>query len=200
MSLTRKMLRAMGIEDEKIDQIIEAHAETVDALKEEKNNYKADAEKLSDVQKKLDDMIKAAETNDNDHWETEYNALKQEFDAYKTDQQNKEIYATKKTAFKQLLKNIGISEKRVDAVVKVSDLDSIELESDGKIKDADKVSEKLKSEWSDFIIQQEQRGADIIDPPENTNGSAFEAMTLVDKMTYANANPDAAEVINWLKK
>ena len=34
MSLTRKMLRAMGIEDDKADQIIDAHAETVDALKQ----------------------------------------------------------------------------------------------------------------------------------------------------------------------
>ena len=31
MALTRKMLKAMGIEDEKADEIIEAHAETVDA-------------------------------------------------------------------------------------------------------------------------------------------------------------------------
>ena len=33
MALTRKMLRAMGVEDDKADQIIDAHAETVDALK-----------------------------------------------------------------------------------------------------------------------------------------------------------------------
>ena len=29
MALTRKMLKAMGIEDDKIDQIIEAHSETM---------------------------------------------------------------------------------------------------------------------------------------------------------------------------
>ena len=34
MALTRKMLKAMGIEDEKADEIIDAHAETVDALKQ----------------------------------------------------------------------------------------------------------------------------------------------------------------------
>jgi hypothetical protein len=37
MALTRKMLKAMGIEEEKIEQIIEAHAETVDGLKEDDN-------------------------------------------------------------------------------------------------------------------------------------------------------------------
>ena len=54
MALTRKMLKAMGIEDEKIDQIIEAHTETVDALKEERDTYKEDASKLTAVQKELE--------------------------------------------------------------------------------------------------------------------------------------------------
>ena len=32
LTLTRRMLKAMGIEDEKIDQIIDEHAESVNAL------------------------------------------------------------------------------------------------------------------------------------------------------------------------
>ena len=40
MALTRKMLKAMGIEEEKIDQIIEAHTETVDALKADRDKLK----------------------------------------------------------------------------------------------------------------------------------------------------------------
>ena len=42
MTLTRKMLKAMGIEEEKIDQIIEAHAETVDGLNEKLKTAEAD--------------------------------------------------------------------------------------------------------------------------------------------------------------
>ena len=33
--MTRKLLKSMGIEDEKVDQIIEAHTEVTDALKKE---------------------------------------------------------------------------------------------------------------------------------------------------------------------
>ena len=62
MSLTRKFLKAMGIEDEKVDQIIEAHSETVDALKEERDGYKADAEKLPEVQRRLEAANKTAPT------------------------------------------------------------------------------------------------------------------------------------------
>ena len=50
MALTRKFLKALGIEDEKVDEIISAHTETVDALKAERDGYKADAEKLPGVQ------------------------------------------------------------------------------------------------------------------------------------------------------
>ena len=49
MALTRRSLKAMGIEDEKIDEIIAAHAETVDALKEQRDNYKAQADELAEV-------------------------------------------------------------------------------------------------------------------------------------------------------
>ena len=44
MALTRKMLKAMGIEEDKIDQIIEAHSETVDALKDEREKFREAAE------------------------------------------------------------------------------------------------------------------------------------------------------------
>ena len=53
MAMTRKFLKAMGIEEDQIEQIIEAHTETVSALKDERDSYKEDAEKLADVQKEL---------------------------------------------------------------------------------------------------------------------------------------------------
>lgn len=40
VALTRKMLKAMGIEDEKVEQIIEEHVESVDGLKAERDRYK----------------------------------------------------------------------------------------------------------------------------------------------------------------
>ena len=43
MALTRRALKAMGIEDEKIDEIITMHTDTVDGLKADVAKYKADA-------------------------------------------------------------------------------------------------------------------------------------------------------------
>ena len=111
MSLTRKMLKAMSIEDEKIDQIIEAHTETVNALKEDRDRYKEDAEKLPGVQKQLDDALEEAKNSNADAWEAKYNALKEDFDDYKNDIAAKETKAAKNSAYRALLKEIGIRQE-----------------------------------------------------------------------------------------
>ncbi len=54
LALTRRALKAMGIEDEKIDEIITMHTDTVDGLKADVAKYKADAEALPEVQKQLE--------------------------------------------------------------------------------------------------------------------------------------------------
>lgn len=55
MALTRKMLKAMGIEDEKIDQIIDEHAESVNALKAQRDEFKDAAGKADGYKKELED-------------------------------------------------------------------------------------------------------------------------------------------------
>ena len=172
MALTRKMLKAMGIEEEKIEQIIEAHGETVDALKEERDTYKADAGKLADVQKELDKAKKAAK---NDGEETvlksEYDALKTEYDDYKGQVTAEKTRAAKENAFRELLKSAGVSEKRFSSIVKVSDIDGIELDKDGKIKDADERANNIKTEWADFIETTTTKGAKTANPPANSGGA-----------------------------
>ena len=168
MALTRRMLKAMGIEDEKIDQIIDAHTETVDALKDERDTYKAGAEKLPGVQKELDDLKK-----DGGDWQKKYEKEHTDFEAYKNEQTAKEAKATKEAAFRTLLKEAGIPEKRLDVIMKVTNLDEIELEKDGKIKDANKHTETVKSEYADFIVTQTDRGAGVDTPPANKGNQSI---------------------------
>ena len=176
MALTRKFLSALGIESDKIDEIIEAHADTVDGLKEERDQAKKQAEQYEAAAKKLPEVEKELEglkdAGGNNPFEVKYNALKEdydklkgEFDGFKSDTEAKEIKRTKESAYKNLLKEVGVSEKRIDSVLKVSDLDSIELDKDGKIKDSDKLKESVKEEWSDFISTNHQQGANTPTPP-----------------------------------
>lgn len=145
MALTRRALKAMGIEEEKIDEIISMHSETVDGLKADVAKYKADADALPGVQKELNDL--KASGGD---WEEKYTNVKKEFDDYKAEQAGKEAKVAKETAYRELLKTAGVDEKRIETVMKVTNLDDIKM-ADGKIKDADTLVEGIKTEWADFI-------------------------------------------------
>ena len=162
--LTRKFLTALGIEDENVqDQIISAHTEATDALKEQRDGYKADAEKLPEVQKELDTLKEQS----GDKIKAQYDKLKKDFDNYKEEQHQKEVTANKKSAYKGLLKEAGISASRIDAVLKVSDVDGLEFSEDGEIKDKDKMIENIKKEWADFIVKSTEKGAQVGNPPAN---------------------------------
>ena len=165
MSLTRKFLSALGIEDDKVDEIINAHTETVNALKEQRDGFKADAEKLPAVQKELDDLKAAAEKNGKDAWKVKYEALKEDFDAYKSAQSEKETHAKKETAYKKLLQEVGISEKRIASVLKVSDVDAIEFDEKGEVKEADALKKSIGDEWADFVVHEDVKGTNTPNPP-----------------------------------
>ena len=175
MALTRKMLKAMGIEDEKIDQIIDAHTETVDGLKADIEKYRTDAEKLPGVQKELETAQAGLEAGKKDSWKVKYDAIKEEFEGYKSEQTKKETRAAKESAYRNLLKATGINEKRIESVLKVSDVDSLELDDKGAIKDAAKLTDSIKTEWADFISTTMTKGAESHTPPQINNGKSYTA-------------------------
>ena len=165
MALTRKFLSALGIEEAKIDEIISAHVDTVNVLKEQRDGYKADADKLPAVQKELDDL-KASQSGD-DPYKEKYEKKAKEFDDYKKGVEAKELKRSKSTAYKQVLKELKAS--HIDSILKASqaELEKIELDENGKIKDVDKLKESIKKEWADFIVEEGQQGANTATPPAN---------------------------------
>jgi hypothetical protein len=189
MALTRKFLTALGIDDEKIDEIITAHSETVNALKEQRDTYKEKAEKLPTVEKELNDLKEAHKDDDGKNpFEVKYNALKEEFNDYKKEITAKETKAAKTGAYKALLKEVGISEKRIDSVLKVTNLDEVELDENGKIKDSDKLKDGIKTEWADFIVQTSTQGANTETPPDNNGGN-----TMTKEQIRAIKDPQARQ-------
>lgn len=171
MALTRKMLKAMGIDEEKIEQIIEAHTETVDALKADAEKNSDAAKKLDGVQKELDDAKKDLEEFKKDSYKVKYDAIKEEFEGYKKDIKNKETHSAKEKVARELLKKAGISEKRIDSVIKVTSVDEIELDENGNAKDEGKLIEGYKTEWADFVVTTDTKGADPAKPPTNNSGA-----------------------------
>lgn len=200
MALTRKALATMGIEEDKIDQIIEMHTGVTSELKTELDKAKEDAEKLPSVQKELDELKATVEKNGEDAFKVKYEALKEDFEKYKQDQEEKEIHAQKEVAYRNILQEVGISDKRINAVLKVSDVDKLELDEQGNVKDVDGLKTSIGEEWADFIVTTETVGARTATPPVG-NGKVYktkdEIMSIRDTKERQQAIADNHDLFGF---
>ena len=191
----REILSAAGVTSENmseaVDKIIDGHVTSVNALREDIAKYKADAEKLTTVQKELDDM----KANTNDKWKDKHDALKDEFDKYKNDVQAKETQNAKEKAYRSILKDANLSEKGIEKAIKYAEWDKIELEADGKLKGASDHIKAVKEEWAEYVTTTTTTGAKTSTPPANNGNSGvtkedFQKMSYKDRLQIYNENPD----------
>lgn len=166
-SFTRKELRSIigdACTNEMENRIMALYLSVVDPMKDDLAKYKALAEKLDEVQKKLDE----ATSKD---WKSEAEKIQKDFDDYKKDQTAKETKVRKQDAYRGLLKEAGIPEKRLEAVLKVSNIDGISLDKDGNIEGKDVLLKGIKEEWADFIPVKSSTGTNNPTPPASNGGS-----------------------------
>lgn len=169
MAVTRKMLKGMGLTDEQIDTIIEAHTETVDGLKTQIDTYKADAQKLPGVQKELDDYKAAQDGGYKEKYEKEHS----DFDQYKKTVAAKEAAATVERLYRAELTALGITGKRADKIIKATDMTAIKIK-DGALEDAKAVQDAIRDDWGEFIPETHTEGVKVETPPRNGGGSVRE--------------------------
>ena len=198
MALTRKFLSALGIEQDKVDEIIENHTDTVDALKKERDKYRADSEKLESVQKELDEL-KAAK-KDGDSFEVKYKAIKEEFENYKQDVAKKETAGKKEAAYRALLRDVGVSEKRIDAVLKVTSLDDLTLDEKGCLEGSADLKKAIKTEWADFIVSEGRKGAETETPPSGTGKTYKDKAEIMAIKDTAERQKAIAENLNLFEQ
>lgn len=200
MALTRKFLKDLGIEGEEVDKIISEHRGTVDSLKDDIDSLKSEIENHKAVEKELNDLKESIK--DTESYKDKYDALDKKFTEYKAEVQSEKVSFQKAEAYKAMLKNAGVSEKRIESVLKLARvegyLDKIEFDKDGTVKNAADIEAEAKTVYADYVDTIGESGVNTPKPPTNT-GNSFESMTLTEKMAYANANPDSAEVQNWMK-
>lgn len=168
MALTRKLLKGMGLTEEQIDSIIDAHTDSLEGLQSKVKSLEAEAAEAKDLKKELEDLKGGKD------WKAEHDKVKKELDDYRAEQQGKELSAKKRAAYKALLEKEKIDPKRIDTVLK-ADRDKIEaLELDGdNIKDADKLTEGIKADWSDFVVNTVKKGVNNAKPPKSEGGGTM---------------------------
>lgn len=181
------------------EEICSRHNTALDAIKEERDSFKTDAETLVKVQKELDDLKAQKDDGYKDKYEKEHKA----FEDYKAEIAKEKILEARKAAFLEVLKDAGITnEKSIAKVLKYTNLDTDEYELDdkGKFKNAKSILKSVQEEWPEHVTKESTDGADTKHPPEHHDGTDFDKMSLVDKMTYANEHPNDEAVKAWLSK
>lgn len=100
---------------------------------------------------------------DEDSYRAKYEALSKELESMKAAQARQQ----KEDAYRALLKQAGVSEKRIATVVKASaaEIDALELDGSGGAVGADQLVDSIKSEWADFIPVTRTEGAPTPNPP-----------------------------------
>lgn len=176
MALTRKLLKSLGLEDEKIESIIEAHGETVEGLKQKLEKAEAEAAKVAELTTQLN--------NANDKLAKSGDAAKvqADFDAYKEEIAKEKATASKRAAADALLKEAGYARESVRGLIlRTIDLDKWEADDNGGIKDADAFKQSVKSDYADLVSTTQTTGTPPANPP--TGGKVTMTKAEIGKIT-----------------
>ena len=188
MAFTRSFLKSMGLSEEQIQAVIDAHLEVVNPLKEDRDKLKQDAANVSDLQKELD-SLKSGED-----FKAKYDAEHKAFEDYKNEMKAQAEQAKVQAAYRKLLAEEKISEKRLDAVCRLTDFSKMKLDKDGNLTDVDKLRESIKSDWSDYITDTIVKGADVENPPKVAKATMTKEDILKIKDTSARQKAIAANI------
>lgn len=171
MSLSRSMLKGMGLTDEQVDAIIEEHAAAKDNLKVKIKSLEEQLKESEEIRNKYNDLADDVKKN---NWKDKFDNLSKEFKEYKQEIENSRIQESKKEAYKNLLIKNGISEKQLSAILEVTKYDDIEIDENGDLKDAKELENQIKDKWGGFIVKTHVEGLNTENPPTNLGGASKE--------------------------
>lgn len=146
--------------EEKENQIMDGHIGVTDGLKDRIEELKAEAEKAADLQKQLDGI------NGGEDFKKKYEEEHEAFENFKKQTAQNAESAKVKAAYRKLLADEGISEKRLDSILKVTDLSKIKLDKDGNLSNADDLKKAINDEWGEFKTTVTEKGATVEKPPQ----------------------------------
>ena len=176
---------------------VENSKEIVDAILDMHNA------ELTEAKEKSVDLTKYVEKSKYDELEARLNKFKDydELVKFKEDTLKKELNVKKTDAVISLLKENNANQKAVKLLAKEFDIDSLELDENGKIKNADDLIKGVKENYADFFTQEENGGVSPRNPTNNDSPTitkeAFKKMSLSERSKLASEN---IELYNSLKE
>lgn len=196
MAFTRKFLKALGIEDEKIDQIIDAHTEVTDGLKNKVSEAEEKASKYDELQKELEKYKKQ------DGFKEKYEKEHADFEAYKKEISEKETHALKSKVVKEYFegKNITGDNLEIAMMAVENQLDTFELDGE-KLKDTSGLDTLVSGKLARLVVKKQTSGVNTATPPSNNGSNGSMTKESIMKIKDAGERQRAiAENIHLFRK
>lgn len=166
------------------NRLVALHLGVVDPLKDDLTKYKADAEKLPNVQKELDDLKAAGDGG----WEEKAKDFEKKYNDLVAENKNKETKAAKESAAKAFFESKGITGNSLEIAMRGSSAEIAALDLDGeKIKDSSALDALVNGTFKALVSTTTTKGANIPNPPVTTPNKAYSADD-IRKMSPAEIN------------
>lgn len=192
MALTNALLKSMGIEGDQRDQIMAEHQATLQSIKDERDQLRDTAAKVPALEKEIADLKEAQPTED---WQAKYDDEHEAFEAFKVKVDQERADKEKSDLYRALLLEQGVDSRRVDAIMRVTDLGGVSVK-DGQLENSEALAETIKSEWGEFVTKTITKGAGVEDPPGGggTGRTRDEIMAIKDTAERQQAIADNPEL------
>ena len=166
MALPRKQLqeRLENITPENVQATLEwilaGHTATVDALKEERDTLKSKADTVESLTRERDDALaKLAKAGD-------AAKVQAEFDQYKAGVERDALNTKKRAALDTAFEAAGVKRDTFRKTrLKAWDLDKVELDESGAVKDMESLTAAVKQDYADFVATEGTAPAPQTNPP-----------------------------------
>lgn len=170
MSLTRKQLSDWGITGETADLIINAHVETVDAVKAERDNYASKSVELADALAELEEA--KTYKSDMEKYKLEAETAIAAKAALEKQIQDSENEARRTAAITKLLTAEHFHPKGIDKIIQFSGIaQKVKLNEQGEIANADEITALAVGGWGEYQGKVEKFEHVPDNQPNNGGGS-----------------------------
>ena len=166
MSITRKALVAMGIENEKAEQLLDMHLETVNGLKEVITSLKTENERIPTLSDELK-QLKALKEQSEDY-KAKYESEKSEFENFKKKLEIERTDEAKTKAYRDLLEKNNIRKDKMDLIMRKVKLSDLNLQEDNTLENSEELNKSILKDWSDFVEHTAVKGTNAANPPIST--------------------------------
>ena len=148
---------------------LNTHTETVDGLKDKLKAAEEKANQLDGVQKELD----ALKAKSGDDYKARAEKAEKALNDYKAEVAAKETKAAKEQAVRAYFEGKNITGGNLNIAMRGAkdEINGLELDADGKIKDTSALDALVGGEYAALVVTTQTRGARTETPPTNTGGA-----------------------------